>query len=316
MKPLYRTLDVYIHKTCRDLGWIIVLCYIRAAISVLSLMNTVMIYDGNTYDVLNMLFTVALNISVLVVCHMRKRWGVKVIRVLFGIPFCLNVIFLLEAIITLDSYLVSYNLSYVLLSGLVFLFTMKSVRLSYFFLCTKNASQEDGIPYSFGSKSYIPYYNFLILYHAIESHTFDFVKYDKHMSPKRIMSKMCHSINIFNAYLSVACASLNDSQLIEDILIYREILMKTCRWYKSAIEINEDSFVSCTYALRKSYSSNGNINIAIQSLSYTLTSSGLHVNTNELSAALIGFYHEIRNSDFYEDYYNNQLLRNAALYIN
>lgn len=315
MRPLFRTLDLYIHRTCRDLGWIIVLCYIRAIISVLSLMGAVLA-GGGSHNSSNMVFSAILNILVLFVCHARKSWGTKAIRILFGIPFGLNVVFLMESVITSDSYLIGYNAGYVLMSGLMFLFTLKSVRLSYFFLCTKDRYCEEGIPYSFGNKSYLPKYNVLILYHAIESEALSLIKFKGHDNIVHRKSKMNQSVDIFNAYLAVACTIMQKTDIIEEVIFLREKLMKVCRWNKSLINANEDSFMSCTYVLRKTYRKTQSIETAISELVISLCMPGLNVDSEELYGGLLMFYEAVKSPEFYENYYNNSLMQKASLYIN
>lgn len=321
MKPLFRTLDLYMHRSCRDLGWILALCYVRAIFSILSAFAKLyQYYDPlqpiiSSYDVANVLFTAILYVSVLIIIHLRKTWGIQAVRVLFGIPFIINIMFFVEALILKDSYLIGYNITYVIISGLVFLFTTKSVRLAYYFACSKDGAYEYGLCYHFGSKRYLPTYDAMILYHAIESEVLLYINYKSGSFTQRIL-KMNQAVDIFNAYLAVACSTTKRSDIIEKVLVLREKLTNICRWSKSVISVNEDSFLNCTYTLRKIYLKNGNSHLAIKYLADSICGSYASIDPNELTSRLIMFFESIKSPEFYDDYYSNKLMPNAALYMN
>ena len=317
MKPMYRTLDLYTHRKFRDASLPLGILWVRVVWQSISLFMIFLYKTSGEYymdEYIDLKFPLVLSnlileVVILILLYTRKPPMLNIIR------FTTLGVFIYNFLCILFVYYDSDMTMSLIFSGIVTVYFFLSKNISYYFACSVRGIGEYGLCYSFGDKRYYPKYNAMILYHAIESEVFSYITFKSGSLTQRNY-KMNQAVDIFNAYLAVACSTMKRPDIVESIITLREKLMKICCWNRSVISANEDSFMNCTYVLRKSYSSNNNALLAIKKLSETICFSCANVDQEELTGGLIMFYESIKSPDFYEDYYNNQLMQNASLYMN
>lgn len=318
MKPMYRTLDLYTHRKFKDISGLIAILWIRVVLRIAAVVVTIMLLDSDSGFINGfiaeefslLILNFVLDSVVLILAYIRKPIILKWLRGLTIGVFVYNVLFILFIHYDPDSWRT------LLFSGMVALYFMLSAHLHYYYTCAVRGGGEYGLCYGFGGNTYYPKYNIMIIYHDIETEVLTHVTLSHVGSIKHRISNMRQANNLFNAYLAVVCASGKKADIAESVFLLREKLMSICRWNRSVISMNEDSFVNCTYVLRKAYEKSGNIRASVNALSRSLCASGLNMNSEELTVDLLKFYQRIESPDYYENYYNYQLMPNAALFMN
>ena len=316
MKRHYKTLVLYEHRKNRDITDLIGIQFVRIIFRCIALFLVFYLLDSSNDFINNyaggkyssIVFNLIIDVVIIVMLYIRKPIMLNYIRFTCLGIFIYNILYLL--FISYDS-----NSSNTLIfSGIVAIYCFKSIKLSYYYICSKESTSEFGLYHSFGSKLYHPKYNTAILYHMIESEVFEYITISHSSSRNHQKSKMYQINEVFCAHLAVACATIKTPATIEETLLLREKLMKTYKWHNSVVSANEDSFMRCMYILRKTYSSSKSIDAAIVKLSQSLSMSGVNIDPEELAGGLLHFREKLKSEDIFEEYYNNHFFEYEANY--